>query len=88
MYTVGYGATGTGAGRQPLRHVPLPAPATCIGAGLELAAAATPAGMYIWGLLRTPEGLVHLPQPVRVAGPALEASSIAVGREAVWVLGR
>lgn len=61
---------------QPVLRVALPARATCIGAGLELAAAATADGVYVWGVWRTADGAHHLPEPTRVPG------SEAVGRVA------
>lgn len=89
MYAAGYGANGRGAHVQPLARVPLRARATAIGSGLELAAAATRDGLYVWGVLRTPHGVRHLPAPTHVPGSeALEdVAAIAVLRETVLVLG-
>ena len=78
MYTAGYGATATGAGIQRIKQVDLPH-AHCIGAGLEMAAAATADGIYVWGLLRTPDGLRHIARPERIPtdgpGPRIQRAS-------------
>ena len=79
MYTAGYGATATGAGIQRMKPVDLPH-AHCIGAGLEMAAAATADGIYVWGLLRTPDGLRHIARPERIPtdGPGPQKVSVLV----------
>ena len=92
VYTSGYGATGHGINEsksiQPLRQVALPSPASCIGSGLELAAAATKHGLFIWGVVRSNHHVHHLPIPTLVPGSEQLkcVRSIAVGRETILVL--
>ncbi|KAI3625079.1 hypothetical protein CBS9595_000440 [Malassezia furfur] len=92
VYSVGYGATGHGAADArrvpPVRRVALPARATCIGAGLELAAAATRDGVYVWGVWRTAHGARHLPVPTHVPGSEAvgAVAALAATRDALLVL--